>query len=156
MISFRIPPLLTLEFSERLIVKHFVIFPLLYLVSVGASAEIFRHVDPIAGNITLSNVPPHRKVSTKRAARAFKVAPARTSYRLAANTSPLPGPADFPRVTADQQHARDSERRQILMDELQAEQEAFEKAKERNAPDAEIDTLRGNIAALERELDRTQ
>jgi hypothetical protein len=139
-----------------LIVKHFVnffvTFPLLYLLSVGALAEIFQYVDPIDGHVTWSNVPLHGQASAKAAAPTSTVRPARVSYRPASNASTSIGPAHFPRVTEAQQRDRDNDRRQILIDELKDEQEAFNKAKERNASDAEINRHRANIAALEREL----
>lgn len=145
-----------LFFFEQLIVKYFLIFPFLYLVSGGVSAEIFRYVDPITGNVILSNVPLHGKASRTAAAPRFNVAPMRVSHRPAANALTSISPADFPRVTMAQQRDRDDERRQILIDELKAEQEAFDKARATNASDAEINRLRDNIAALERELHRAQ
>lgn len=143
--------------NDHAIVRHFIIFPLLYLVSVGASAEkIFRYVDPLTGNVTLSNVSLRSRASTRVAALTHRVAPTRVSYRPASNASTSTSPADFPRVTTAQQRDRDNDRRQILIDELKAEQEAFDQASARNASDDEIHFHRANIAALERELQRTQ
>lgn len=72
-----------------------------------------------------------------------------------------PTPSDFPRVSGDQQKARDTDRRAILEREMAAEQASLEKARlalgpqPAQAPQAARDTVllhERNIEALNKEL----
>jgi hypothetical protein len=102
-------------------------------------------------------VPPAPKVGSGGTARAGNSAP-----RAAAN----PSPSDFPRVSSNEQKARDTDRRAILERELASEQSSLEKAKQAlganptqaaQAPQMVRDTVtlhERNIAALNKELSK--
>lgn len=64
--------------------------------------------------------------------------------------------ANFPRVTPATQRQRDSERRRILTEELEAEQAAMNDAIATQAATEVIHRHRANVAALERELGNTR
>jgi len=117
-----------------------------------AYAEIHVHTEKNSGVTIISNVRDAR-AQASAAASTKAAAPVRTvsAPAVAAN---MAGPAQFPRVTKDEQRERDGGRRAILLEELDAEQRALDAASARQAP---ADVLRrhyGNIAALQRELRR--
>jgi hypothetical protein len=94
------------------------------------------------GLVIISNVAPDGTAETKAATPAAR-------SRLA---MPAIAPASFPRVSRDEQRARDADRRGILQEELAAEQRAFDDAHARGASAEQKRRHQVNIEALRREL----
>lgn len=90
-------------------------------LSAPAFAEIYKHVDA-DGRVTYSNVP--MKGATK-----LELEPPVTSSPPPPKPAKTPTPANFPRVDKGEQKQRDDKRRQILEEELAAERQALEDAK---------------------------
>ncbi|NJA89553.1 DUF4124 domain-containing protein [Rhodocyclus tenuis] len=99
------------------------LLPLLALATLPAHADIYRCIDDDQ-YVTYSNVQSRhcKKLNLEsQAAPAAAAAPARVAPRT-------PTPANFPRVDADAQRARDADRRHILDSELLAEQKNLQQA----------------------------
>jgi hypothetical protein len=93
-----------------------------------ASAPIYMCTDE-EGHRIATNVPAERKKGYK-CVRQFDVPayPGPSTARPAGKSAATPTPADFPRVEADTQKARDDVRRKVLMEELASEQKLLDKA----------------------------
>lgn len=90
-----------------------------------ASAEIYKKVDE-NGHVTYSNVP--IKGGTKlNLEPPISTAPDSPAAKPRAKA---PTPANFPRVDKETQNRRDDKRKQILMEELEAEKKALDDAKQ--------------------------
>lgn len=132
-------------------------------VSLGAQAEIYKHVDA-DGHVTYSNVP------MKGAVKLDLEPPVSGSAPPAKNK--VATPANFPRVDKSEQKQRDEKRRQILEEELAAERKALEEAKQ-NLAEGEADpetfkttivgkdgkpkvVTRRNVARFQEKMERLQ
>jgi hypothetical protein len=125
------------------------------LFPIVASAELYRYVDA-EGQVLFTNVPigqtgvgpsPPAKDPRHRLSSESKSARAARPVRVAV------APTDFPRVAAATQYRRDTLRKQILEDELRAEQSLLDSARARYQAD-EIHLHLQNVAALQQELAR--
>jgi hypothetical protein len=84
-----------------------------------AQADIYKHVDE-DGHVTYSNTP--RPGAKRIIADPGSPKAKATSNAPRPKASSNPTPADFPRVDTSTQRQRDDVRRQLLLDELKAEQ----------------------------------
>lgn len=91
-------------------------------VALSAAAEIYKQVDA-NGNVTYSNIP--MKGATK-----LDLEPPVSTTAPPARSGKTATPANFPRVDKSEQKQRDDKRRQILQEELAAERQALEDAKQ--------------------------
>jgi formylmethanofuran dehydrogenase subunit E len=120
--------------------RFLVVISVLMLIGTSmttvATAEIYRHVDN-RGQVTYTNtrLKGAEKVYLKR-----KLAKAKTS-----------APKNFPRVNRKVQKKRDLKRRNILNDELAAEEKLLFNAKQTFKKD-DVSLHRRNIIALKKEL----
>ncbi|MBK1681574.1 DUF4124 domain-containing protein [Rhodocyclus tenuis] len=121
------------------------LFALAALAASPARADIFKCVDG-EGHVTYSNM--QTQNCKKLNLDPVNSAPAQ---RPAAKT---PTPASFPRVDADAQRARDTDRRRILDSELAAEQKNLEQAQKELA--AQEAVRNGDERNYQRVLDRLQ
>lgn len=106
----------------------FLAAPLALIVALPAQGQIYRCTDA-EGNVVISNLPPGQ--GCKRVATdpiTTMQPPASTSARPKL-PSTTPSPAGFPKVDADSQRARDSDRRRILEQEMASEQKNLDDAK---------------------------
>jgi hypothetical protein len=117
--------------------KRILVPAVLALAAAHAGGAIHSRTGE-GGLVILSNIP------APDAPRAPRARPVR---QVAA-----PAPAAFPRVGADEQRARDADRRAILQEELVAERQALDGARGRNAPPDQLRRHQHNIEALQREL----
>ena len=121
-------------------------------LALPLEASIYQHVDPLTGAITYSNFPPRRQMNeqatpdTSRTERPL----IQKGSRIEAATAK--SPANFPKVSAAVQKERDIDRRTILNDELQSEQNALIDAIVKKAADDIVLRHKANIAALKREI----
>lgn len=90
-----------------------------------AWSEIYKKVDE-NGHVTYSNVPIKGGVKLTLEP-PISTAPETPAAKPRART---PTPANFPRVDKETQTRRDDKRKQILMEELEAEKQAMEDAKQ--------------------------
>jgi hypothetical protein len=136
-------------------------------VGGSADAQLYRYVDAETGWFVYSNRKFELPVQTRIAAppsllRASLPGPTpilnRDQNRSMSTKSATAryAPADFPRVTRSMQQERDSDRRRILQDELDAEKLALNAALGKGAAEDIVHQHRANVAALERELGRTR
>jgi len=88
------------------------------------TAEIYKKVDE-NGHVTYSNVPIKGGVKLN-VEPPVSTAPETPTARPRAKT---PTPANFPRVDRETQTKRDDKRKQILLEELEAEKKALEEAR---------------------------
>lgn len=116
---------------------------LLLLVAVPAQAEIYKFVDE-NGRVTYTNIP--KKGATKLDVGGSDAAP-----RNRAN----PGPSSFPKVDNQTQKKRDDMRKQILDDELAAEQKALADA-QKALKDGEGTRLADETNNYQKYLDRVK
>lgn len=103
-----------------------------WIVPFTAQAEIYKHVDS-EGRVTYSNV----KI---KGAKKLDLEPADTNFggdnsatiraNKRASQAKTATPSSFPKVDADTQNQRDSKRKEILREELDAEKQALVRAKE--------------------------
>lgn len=133
---------------------------LLGLFAGSASSEIYKKVDE-NGHVTYSNVP--IKGGTK-----LNLEPSGSdSGGTAAPRAPrakTPTPANFPRVDRETQNKRDDKRKQILMEELEAEKQALEDAKKAYTEGESVPEVyktpqgktRRNVAKFEEKMQRLQ
>ncbi len=90
-------------------------------------------------------------------------APVRKPLQTAA-AKPSSAPADFPKVDGDTQKARDSDRKQILMDEMKTEEQKLANLKkelnngepERNGDERNYSKYQERVAALKDDVSRTE
>lgn len=175
--------------------KHLFLTLLAFTVSTSAVAEIYKHVDA-EGRVTYSNIKPkglplcESSRSQKNCQTRLEIDPDVNNISNERNKAKAAGtsskrtatPESFPRVDKDTQNQRDSKRRSILQNELDAEKAALEEAKKayaegesnpevyhtasgqtfRNVPKFEakmkslkenVDTHQKNIELLQKELD---
>lgn len=135
--------------------KAFLIaIPLLLPFSAGAST-LYKCTDD-SGVVLFTN----QKTAKKNCTVLSQQTPAPTSggsgTRPRASATPTPG--DFPRVSGNEQKARDSDRRAILDKELANEQQNAEKAKKAlldagNQPVDKLQPLRDTVALHERNVE---
>lgn len=126
----------------------------------SASSEIYKKVDE-NGHVTYSNVP--IKGGTK-----LNLEPSGSDGGdAAAPRAPrakTPTPANFPKVDRETQSKRDDKRKQILMEELEAEKQALEDAKKAYAEGESVPEVyktaqgktRRNVAKFEEKMQRLQ
>jgi hypothetical protein len=108
-----------------------------WLAMPAARAEIHTRVEP-GGLVVISNIAPSSAGVTVEAPPRRKGSPVRNVV--------LDGAA-FPRVSAEEQRRRDTDRRAILLEELAAEQAALAGAR-----GEQLQRHQENVAALQREL----
>ncbi|XZG70930.1 DUF4124 domain-containing protein [Chitinibacteraceae bacterium HSL-7] len=103
------------------------------LAAAPALADIYKYVDE-DGRVTFSNIP--RKGAQKVYVDDISVIPSPKkrseggSTKSSRSSVQAPSPASFPKVDAATQRARDTNRKQILTDELAAEQRALDSARQ--------------------------
>lgn len=143
---------------------------LLSLTDALAHARIQHQVDPETGITTYSFRPESNDRREKPApppARrvAPEVAPLQTTVSATRPLETRTAPAirlipasyrDFPRISAETQKERDSERRRILKQELAWEEEKLTQAIEDKAAVEVVQRYRANIDALHREIRNVQ
>ena len=127
--------------------------PLMLPFAAGAST-LYKCTDD-SGVVLFTN----QKTSKKNCTILSQQAPAATSggngtRRASAN----PTPGDFPRVSGNEQKARDSDRRAILDKELATETQGAEKARKAlqeagSQPGDKLQALRDTLALHERNID---
>lgn len=98
-------------------------------VSTSALAEIYKHVDA-DGRVTYSNIKSKGAIRLEIDPDANNISNNRAKTRSSSSTNKRTAtPDNFPRVDKDTQNQRDSKRRSILQNELEAEKAALEEAK---------------------------
>lgn len=128
---------------------------LMCLASSPALADIYKFVDT-DGHVTYSSAP------IKGAKRIVLTSQSRTP---AEHTRVSSTPDGFPKVNEATQKDRDGSRRKILEDELKAEQDLLDTARQLTAPPPkdpnklneltkQVDLHQGNIAAIKTELSK--
>jgi len=118
-----------------------------------AHAEICMYRDA-DGNVTYTNV---KAVAPKGAKKIRCFEPERRSAPAAAKTSPSEKArpdSNFPSIDRNTQRERDAERRRIIENELAAERQSLEKARQELAQQKSIRL--GNESNYQRYLDRVQ
>jgi hypothetical protein len=112
---------------SRLPVFRFAAVLVLALAALPACADIYKSVDS-DGRVTFSNIPMKgaTRVYTDPIPMGNKSSRGKSS---GGSKVTAPSPADFPRVDAATQKSRDTNRRQILTDELATEQQALTDAR---------------------------
>jgi hypothetical protein len=108
--------------------RFILIFVSLLTISLVASAEIYKKIDP-DGHVTYSNVKIKgaKKLDIEPSDTSFGTNPTETTKR--ANPIRTPTPNGFPKVDANTQKQRDDSRKEILKSELNSEKAALENAK---------------------------
>lgn len=136
---------------------------LLSLMAGAARAQVYRYVDSATGSFIYSNqksdLPVLSRMSAPSPLRCASVSPlASGQVRSASKKTVAAGlaPAAFPRVSSAAQREYDSDRRRILQEELELEKSALNDAIGKGASEDIVHRHQANVAALERELDRTQ
>lgn len=162
--------------------KHLFLTLLAFTVSTSALAEIYKHVDA-DGRVTYSNIKSKGAIRLEIDPDTNSISNERSKAKASGTTSKRTAtPESFPRVDKDTQNQRDSKRRSILQNELDAEKAALEEAKKaysegesnpevyqtasgqtfRNVPKFEakmkslkenVDNHQKNIELLQKELD---
>ncbi len=109
--------------------KHLFLMLLALTVSTSALAEIYKHVDA-DGRVTYSNIKSKGAIRLEIDPDANNISNNRAKTRSSSSTNKRTAtPDNFPRVDKDTQNQRDSKRRSILQNELEAEKAALEEAK---------------------------
>ncbi|GGP28221.1 DUF4124 domain-containing protein [Silvimonas amylolytica] len=122
---------------SSLSVFRFAAVATLALTAVCAHADIYKSVDA-DGRVTFSNIP--MKGATRVYTDPIPMGNSKVHGKSGSgNKVTAPSPADFPRVDAATQKSRDTNRRQILTDELATEQQALTDARKALA-DAQAST----------------
>lgn len=163
--------------------KHLFLTLVAFTFSTHALAEIYKRVDP-DGRVTYSNIKSKgaTRLEIDPDANAISNERAKAISGSSANKRTATTPEGFPRVDKDTQNQRDSKRKSILQNELDAEKAALEEAKKayaegesnpevyktasgqtfRNVPKFEekmknlkdnVDNHQKNIELLQKELD---
>lgn len=91
-------------------------------------------------------------------------APKRTVTQTAAAKPASSAPSDFPKVDSDTQKARDSDRRQILLDEMKSEEQKLAGMKqdfnngepERRGDERNYAKYQERVAAMKEDIERTE
>jgi len=141
--------------------KNIILLLCLLSSAAPATAEIFKKVDE-NGHVTYSNVPIKGGVKLNvepPVSTAPDAAPAAPRPRAKA-----PTPANFPRVDKETQTRRDDKRRQILLEELEAEKKALEDAKQAYTEGEAVPEvfrtkdgkIRRNVAKYDEKMQRLQ
>ena len=154
------------------------LFSLLSLFALAApwasaqQSDIYQCVQP-DGKILYTNSAPGK--GCKRLESAVNVFPSQrpnpaagatggTSVQTAAAKPAATSPANFPRVDSDTQKARDSDRRQILQDELRAEEKKLGELKrefnngepERRGDERNYAKYQERVASMRDDISRTE
>jgi hypothetical protein len=143
--------------------RHLPALPLLiFLLSLPAAANTLYKCTDSAGTVLYTNQQTSKRDCTvlshmqgapaaSGTAAAGKVA---TASKPRAASTPTPG--DFPRVSGNEQKARDTDRRAILEKELANEMQNLDKAKktatEAGQPPEKLQPLRDTVALHERNI----
>lgn len=96
----------------------------------AAHADIYKCVDPVSGKVTYTNTRAEATGCTLLSRDLpISTVPGGKSGRRPARGASASSPNDFPRVDANAQKSRDSDRRKILDTELATEEKALEEAR---------------------------
>ncbi|WP_348945099.1 DUF4124 domain-containing protein [Chitinibacter sp. FCG-7] len=104
---------------------------LIACASLPSWADIYKYVDE-NGHVTFTNTPIKGAVRIMSEPSAPRRSSSETTVRSSQPRSPsvsVPSPVNFPRVDAATQRSRDSNRKQILNDELASEQASLNAAR---------------------------
>jgi len=128
--------------------------PLMLPLAAGAST-LYKCTDD-SGVVLFTNQKTAKKNCTVLSQQTPAAAPGSNGTRARAASTPTPG--DFPRVSGNEQKARDSDRRAILDKELATELQNVEKAKKAvldagNQPADKLQPLRDTVALHERNVE---
>ncbi|ABE50713.1 DUF4124 domain-containing protein [Methylobacillus flagellatus] len=129
-------------------------WPMYAVMHGSAHAEIYKSVDE-HGHVTYSNVP-------SKGAIKLDIDPPPPAPPP--KPKPQATPSDFPRIDTQTQKKRDEQRKQILLEELEAERAALEEAKKAYAEgESKPEVYRGangktyrNVAKFEEKMKRLQ
>ena len=110
--------------------KLFFVLPLLCGAAIAVGADRMYQCIDEDGHKSFSNVEPSGKKGAKCTPMDLgpEHSPASSSPKPSGTTK-VPTPGNFPKVDADTQKSRDSERRRLLQTELESEQRNLEQAK---------------------------
>jgi hypothetical protein len=127
--------------------------PLLLSSFNAAASTLYRCADE-SGVVLYTNQKTAKKNCTVLSVQAPS-APAKSSAAGSARPAATPSPGDFPRVSNNEQKARDTDRRAILERELATEQASLDKAKQALAAAGAnpSSTLRDTPALHERNIE---
>jgi hypothetical protein len=133
----------------------------LAICSPAARADLYRYIDPGTGWLVYSNQRldlPLATLDFGRAAYPIAHAGPEAAPRTIERKKPPQAvtPSDFPKVSTVAQRSRDSERRSILREEMEAEQVALAAAIQKKAAADIIHRHEANIVALQHELANTK
>jgi hypothetical protein len=128
--------------------------PLMLPLAAGAST-LYKCTDD-SGVVLFTNQKTSKKNCTVLSQQTPAAPSGGSATRPRASATPTPG--DFPRVSGNEQKARDSDRRAILDKELANEQQNAEKAKKAlldagNQPVDKLQPLRDTVALHERNVE---
>ncbi|WP_323000878.1 DUF4124 domain-containing protein [Denitromonas sp.] len=126
------------------------------LISPLALADVYKCVetDPVTGQKRVTYTNARDAKGCERLSRDLPVSSVPGSVPSSKAPAATPAPGGFPKVSPDDQRARDGERRKLLETELASEEAALEAA--RKALD-EADAVRyGNERNYQKKLDRLQ
>jgi hypothetical protein len=128
---------------------------LLLLPPVAAANTLYKCTDE-SGVVLYTNQKTTRKSCTVLSYQAPTAQPGAAPNRPRAAATPTPN--DFPRVSGNEQKARDSDRRAILSKELASELESVEKARKAlndsaSQPAEKLQPLRDTLALHERNVE---
>ncbi|MDE2310935.1 MAG: DUF4124 domain-containing protein [Betaproteobacteria bacterium] len=130
------------------------LFILLCAGHIGwAQAEIYKHIDA-DGHVTYSSSP-------MKGAKKLELEPMNISSPPARARNSETSPSDFPRVDSETQKSRDGTRRNILEDELAAEEKLLADARQNlkkneekeETPPARIKTLQEQVSLHKKNVD---
>lgn len=116
--------------------------------SIPSIADVYRKIDPTTGHVTYTNIPPG----------SANAAAPRSEQKTISNPSPRKletdknTPANFPKISAADQKARDSDKRKILEDELKNEQGFLQAAISKKSDQDTQNRHHKNIEAIQREI----
>lgn len=133
-----------------MLIRNLAILLPLALTALPLRAEIYECVDE-SGNKRFTNIK-----SEAKGCKPLNIAPPNTVPTPKPQAKPVPasGPANFPRVDAQQQRDRDADRRRILEQELANEQKLLDEAR---SALAEQESVRlGSERNYQRMLDRLE
>ena len=126
------------------------------LLPLAATASTLYKCTDDSGVVLYTNQKAPKKNCTVLSQQAPTAAPGGNGTRQRAATTPTPG--DFPRVSGNEQRARDGDRRAILDKELANEMQNAEKARKAladagNQPADKLQPLRDTVALHERNVE---
>jgi len=128
----------------------FILAGVMMLVASHAMADVYKCIetDPATGERRVTYTNDRKARGCERLSTDLPVS------SVPGSAAPKAAPANFPKVSGDDQKQRDGERRKILESELQAEEQALESARKALA---EEDAVRyGNERNFQKKLDRLQ